>query len=117
MDTYDPNSDIKRAAMSCSPQNTLPSHLISTLESSSVRKGARGIVSGNTLNQVVECGRILDARVVRLKVPEIAQGTKNGRGVIRNRLIRRVSSFLLDVGLVNPGRDEECGDTASNAIE
>jgi hypothetical protein len=85
--------------MDTTPSNNFPSLI---LEGSPVGKRAGSVTSRSRLDQMVERGSILNARIKWIKVPEVTQSTEKGRCRVRDGLTNVVSALLLDVSLVNP---------------
>lgn len=60
---------------------------------------------------------MLDTRVERLKVPEVAKGAQNRRRRVRDRLAVGVGALLLNNALADPRRDKEGRDTAAETVK
>lgn len=66
---------------------------------------------------MVKRSSILNARVERLKVPQVTKRPQKRAGRIRDGVTRRVSALLLDITFANPVGDEQGRDTATQTVE
>lgn len=101
----------------CVPEKTLLTFYLKIGECNRGGQSGDNILSRTVLNQVVERRSPFNTRIEWFEVPEVTEGAKNGRGAVRYGLAKTVKAELLNFSLIDPWRDEESRDTATETIK
>lgn len=81
------------------------------------RERLGSILARRALDQVLKRGSILNTGGERFEVPEVTKSAEQRTSRIGLGLAMVVGTLLLNVALVDPGRDEESGDTTTQTVE